>query len=175
MANCFQKLIYNLSAVSPLCFIFSITWYIKNGTILIPIICILTGTLLIVCLGLSFSYGKKNVASIDIRVAGISPNDGWLVAYIISYMFPFASMAIENFHIVICVAVSGLLIIILPWINSAIPNPLLFFLKYHFYQVEMKTGMSGYVLISKRKLRKAKDIKTVKRMFEFLLIDAEGR
>lgn len=171
MANNLQKLIYNLSAISPLCFVFAVLWYIQKQTLIVPVICVGIGIILILCLAVSFSYGKKHIAPIIIRVTDISPHDGWVVAYIISYIIPFASMAIKDFDIVICGIIAVILIVIVPFVNSAIPNPLLMCRKYHFYQISEENGVSGYLFISKRRLRKANDIKTIKRVFDFLLID----
>lgn len=81
MANNLQKLIYNLSAISPLCFVFAVLWYIQKQTLIVPIICAGIGIILILCLAVSFSYGKKHIAPIIIRVTDISPHDGWVVAY----------------------------------------------------------------------------------------------
>lgn len=173
MANNLQKLIYNLSAASPLCFTFAILWYIQKQTLIVPVFCVCLGAFLILCFVLSFSYGKKHVAPIMIQVTDISPKDGWMVAYVISYMLPFASMAIDDFDVIICGIIAATFIAIIPFTNSATPNPLLFLRKYHFYEIGAENGVSGYLLICKRKLRKAKDIKTVKRVFDFLLIDPE--
>lgn len=173
MANNLQKLMYNFSAILPLCFVFAALWYIQKQTLIVPIICAGIGIILILCLAVSFSYGKKHIAPIIIRVTDISPHDGWIVAYIISYIIPFASMAIKDFDIVICGIIAVILIVIVPFVNSAIPNPLLMCRKYHFYQISEENGVSGYLFISKRRLRKANDIKTIKRVFDFLLIDTE--
>ena len=43
MANNLQKLIYNLSAVSPLCFTFAILWYIQKQTLTVPATCVCLG------------------------------------------------------------------------------------------------------------------------------------
>lgn len=109
-----------------------------------------------------------------IRVTDVSPKDGWMVAYIISYMLPFASMAIDDFDAIVCGIIAAALIVIIPFVNSATPNPLLFLRRYHFYEISAENGVSGYLLICKRNLRNAKHITTVKRVFEFLLIDSEG-
>ena len=174
MANNLQKLIYNLSAVSPLCFTFAILWYLQKHTLIVPIFCICLGTFLILCFKFSFSYAKKHVAPIMIRVTDISPKDSWMVAYLISYMIPFASMAIDDFDIIICGIIAAVLIVIILFANSVAPNPFLFFQRYHFYEISTENGVSGYLLICKRDLRNAKHITTVKRVFEFLLIDSEG-
>lgn len=174
MANNLQKFIYNLSAVSPLCFTFAILWYIQKQTLIIPAFCVCLGAVLILCFARSFLYAKKHVAPIVIRVTDLSPKDGWMVAYIISYMLPLASMAIDDFDVIICGIVAAVLIIIIPFVNSATPNPLLFLRRYHFYEISAENGVSGYLLICKRNLRNANHITTVKRVFEFLLIDSEG-
>lgn len=118
---------------------------------------------------------KKHFAPIIIRTSDISPYDGWIIMYIITYLFPFASLAIRDFNMVICVILMSVLIVVAPYVNTAIPNPILFVQGYHFYQVSAEHGISSGVLISKRKLRKAKDVKTVNRIFDFLFLDTEGR
>lgn len=175
MANSFQKVLYNLSATVPLCFSFSIVWYLQKHTVSISLSFLVIGILLTVFLNSSFSYGIKNLAPIQIRTSDISPNDGWIIAYVISYIFPFANMVIDEFDLLLCGGIAFLLIMIAPFINTAIPNPILFAKGYHFYQVSAENGVSGYVLISKRKLRRKQDLKVVNRIFEFLLIDSDGR
>ena len=174
MAKNLQKLIYNLSAALPLCFVFAVLWCIQNHTWQVPVISGCIGGILTLFFAWSFCFGKKNAAPIAIQVTDLSPHDGWIVAYIFSYLIPFASMTISDFDLIICGILAAALIIIASFVNSAIPNPLLVLRGYHFYQISSETGVSGYVLISKRKLRKATDIRTVKRIFEFLLVDSEG-
>ncbi len=174
MANNLQKLIYNLSAASPLCFTFAILWYIQKQTLIVPAICVCLGSFFMLCFARSFSYAKKHVAPIMIRVTDISPKDGQMAAYVISYMLPFASMAIDDFDITVCGIIAAALIAIILFANSVTSNPLLFLRKYHFYEISAENGVSGYLLICKRDLRNAKHITTVKRVFEFLLIDSEG-
>lgn len=173
MANILHKILYNVSAAAPLCFIFAFVWYVQKHTWKVPVISGCLGFILILGLACSFWFGKKHVAPITIQVTDLSPHDSWVVTYIISYLIPFASMAIADFDLLLCGILAAVLVIIASFVNSAIPNPLLILRGYHFYQISSETGVSGYVLICKRKLRKATDIKTVKRVFEFLLIDSE--
>ena len=156
MANNLQKFIYNLSAISPLCFVFAVLWYIQKHTLIVPAVCVCIGIILIFCLATSFSYGKKHVAPIIVRVTDISPHDGWVVTYIVSYMIPFASMAIKDFDIIICGVIAAILIFIVPFINSAIPNPLLMCRKYHFYKISAENGISGYIFLSNEEITKNK-------------------
>lgn len=175
MGNKLQRFIYNLSAAAPLCFIFALVWYWQKKTIYIPCIAICIGSILVTLFMISFAYGKRHLAPIIIRTSDISPHDGWIVVYIITYIFPFASLALKDFNMIICIVIAGALIVVAPCVNTVIPNPILFFQGYHFYQVSGEHGISGGILISKRKLRKAKDVKTVNRIFDFLFLDTERR
>lgn len=175
MGNISQRLIYNLSAAAPLCFIFALVWYWQKKTRDISCIAICIGIVLVILLMISFAYGKRHFAPIIIRTNDIAPYDSWVIVYIITYMFPFASLAIKDINLIICVIIAGVLIMAAPCVNTAIPNPILFLRGYHFYQVSGEHGISGSVLISRRKLRKAKDVKTVNRIFDYLLLDAERR
>ncbi|WP_130837705.1 hypothetical protein [Lachnoclostridium sp. Marseille-P6806] len=175
MGNISQRFIYNLSAAAPLCFIFALVWYWQKKTRDISCIAICIGIVLVILFIVSFAYGKRHFAPIKIRINDIAPYDSWVIVYIITYMFPFASLAIKDINLIICVIIAGMLIMAAPCVNTAIPNPILFLRGYHFYQVSGEHGISGSVLISNRKLRKAKDVKTVNRIFDYLLLDAERR
>ena len=83
-------------------------------------------------------------------------------------------MIIDDLNLTVCFVVALAIAIIAAHVNTAIPNPILFFQRYHFYSVGAENGISGYILISKRKLRKKQDLKAVNRVFEFLLLDMEG-
>ena len=171
MGNKFQKIIYNFSAIVPLCLIFSIVWYIQNGTWTIPIVLVSSGIGLIVMFICSFKYGKRNLAPLQIITNDLSPCDGWLIAYVISYMLPFANIVIDDFNLWVCGIIALIMTVSIPFVNTAMPNPLLFIKGYHFYQISTENGVSGYILISKRKLRRKQDVKNIKRIFEFLLLD----
>ena len=174
MANGLQKLIYNMSVASPLLIVFAFVWYIQKKNWTIPIICVVVAIVLILCMLKSFSYGKKHLAPIQIRTNDIAPSDGWIVVYIITYILPFASMIIDDFNLIVGFVVAATIAVIAAHVNTAIPNPILFCQRYHFYSVGAENGISGYVLISRRKLRKKQDLKAVNRVFEFLLLDTEG-
>ena len=173
MPNLLQKCIYNLSSVAPLCLSFAFVWWTEKKTRLLPLVCLAVFVVLLFLFTTSFLYCKKNVPPISTRVNDISPLDAWIVTYIISYMLPFASIVFDDFNATFSGIVALAIVVAAPFVNSAIPNPLLFFCGYHFYHVSTENGVSDYVLITKRKLRNNKAIKHTKRLFEFLLLDEE--
>lgn len=156
-------------------FYFCFGLVLSKKTMDIPCIVICIGIALIILFMISFAYGKRHLAPIIIRTNDIAPYDSWVIMYIITYMFPFTSLVIKDFNLIICVIIGGVMIMAVPCVNTAIPNPILFLRGYHFYQVSGEHGISGCVLISRRRIRKAKDVKTVNRIFDFLLLDAERR
>ena len=174
MANELQKLIYNTSVVSPVLIVFSLVWYIQKKSWIVSIVCLVVATIIALCMIWSFCYGKRHLAPIKIRANEIAPSDGWIVVYLITYIFPFASMIIDDYNVIVCTLVAFIIALIAAFVNTAIPNPILFLRGYHFYSIGGENGISGYVLISKRKFRKKQDLKTVNRVFDFLLLDTEG-
>lgn len=86
-------------------------------------------------------------------------------------MLPLANMVIDEWNLFILAGISLTIGVVIPFINCAIPHPLLFFRGYHFYNLTTENGISSYILISKKKIRNKKEIKLVGRIFEFLLIE----
>lgn len=171
--NTLSKIIYNLSTVIPLLGTLAVAWYVDKNDCIVPLALIGVGVFLFILLLFVFIYGKRHLPTTPIRVNEISPNDGWLIGYIISYMMPFGNIAFDEFNIIICAVIAVILLCLFPFISNTPPNPLLFMGGYHFYEISAENGISGYLLLSKRKLRRKQDVKVVGRMFEFLLLDKE--
>ena len=171
MANTIQKLIYYFSAVAPVCITFSLVWIIQGKGIVLPVILVSTSLVVVVLFSVAFIYGYKNIAPTTIRVTDISTDDLWLLGYVFSYLLPLANMVIDEWNLFILAGISLTIGVVIPFINCAIPHPLLFFRGYHFYNLTTENGISSYILISKKKIRNKKEIKLVGKIFEFLLIE----
>lgn len=173
MANTLQITIYNLSIIAPLLIMTSINWIVQNNTYGIPIVLILISIISIIGFKVSFRYALKHMAPIKIRTDQISPYDEKAFSYLPTYLLPFASIVIEEFNLIILFGISLLIICGMIFCNTVFPNPVLMIGKYHFYQVSTDNGVSNYLLISKQKYRSKKQLDTVYRMMEFLLVDSE--
>ena len=171
MPNILQKALYNVSAAAPLLIMFSIVWWLQGYSGKISLVLVLIAIVLIVIFLCSFHFSKQKLPPVGIRIDEFSPHDNWIAAYIISYIMPFASMVIKEINLYMSVMVAIAIIAIAPFVNSVLPNPILFFCGYHFFLLKAEHGASDMLLISKRKLRSKKEIKYVQRVFEFLLID----
>lgn len=171
MANTIQKLLYFFTAIAPVCITFSVVWIIQGKGIMFPAILVSASAIGTALFIVSFRYGYRNIAPMTIRVTDVSTSDLWIMGYVCSYLLPLANMVIDEWNLFILVGISVIIGGVIPFINAAIPHPLLFFRGYHFYNLTTVNGISSYVLISKKKIRNKKDIKAVGRIFEFLLIE----
>lgn len=171
MANTIQKLLYFFSAIAPVCITFSVVLIIQGKGIMFPVILISVSVIGVVLFILSFRYGNKNIAPMTIRVTDVSTSDLWILGYVFSYLLPLGNIVIDEWNLYILVGISLIISVVIPFINCAIPHPLLLFGRYHFYNLTTENGISSYILISKKKIRNKKEIKMVGRIFEFLLIE----
>ena len=170
MANGLQRAIYNLANAVPLAVMTALAWYLEFKTWRIPIILLTAAVAVTVLFAFCFYYGKNNCSVKSINVSKIISKDSWLVAYVIAYV------VMSDYNIVSLIVVALMLVLVIIPAIMALPNILLFFVGYHFYEIETEsTGVGDYMLISKRRrIRNKADVKTVMRVFEKLLIDTKG-
>lgn len=171
MANTFQKVIYFLSAASPIGLVFSIVLFVQKNYIVLPIVLSVVSVLLIFGFLCSFKYARRNIASMTVRVTDVATSDLWIIGYIVSYLLPLANMVIDEWNLWVLAGVALLFVGVITLVNDAMPHPILLIIGYHFYKITTENGISSYVMISKKKIRHKKDIKCVGRVFEFLLIE----
>lgn len=175
MANKFYKLVYNMSAIAPLLIIFSIVWRIQNKSFAVCVMVILIAIIPSVFMLRLFSYAKNHLAQIRINANNVTPKDGLFFTYIFAYASPLASLVIDDINIWVWMIIGVAIIITAILANLVIPNPLLLLLGYHYYSVATENGISEYSLISKKIYRSNQELKMVGRIFDFLLLDLEGK
>ena len=175
MPNSLQQFIYNISALAPLLLLFAIVWFFQENTWEEPAVILGIVVLLTVLMKVAFDYGRSKLPPITIAVTDISTHDKWGTTYIISFCFPFVSMALSDYNFVLLFGISAIFIIIILFTKPTTLNIwLILIYRFHFYHISAENGVSGYLLISKRKIRNVKEVKKVRRVFEFLLEDVEG-
>jgi len=175
MANKLQLFIYTLSAASPIAIVFAVVWYIQNKSITVSIVCVIVSLFFIAAFYFSFTYGKRKISMIKINVNEIKSADKWIVGYVILYISPCTNIVIEDYNQYMTLLIGFILIMVNLFVKSPFPNPLLIIQGYHFYSVGAENGVKEYLLISKQSIRNKKQIKYVKRLFEYLLLDDSGR
>ena len=178
MANRFQKLLYFLSAESPILIMFALVWLVEKSiwtkpisiSWKVPAILIIISIILIIAFNRSFNYGKENLQKITVTGTDISGGDAWIVAYIITYLLPLAEFQFGGLIKPIVGIVIILLLISMTFTDFMTPHPILYLRGYHFYSLDVEGAHSDYHLVSKKKLKRASDVKEVSQIFEFLLL-----
>ncbi len=171
MANRFQRIILNASSLSPILWVFGIIWLTQNKTYPIPIICFGVGVCFVTLSFVFFFKSKKKISIVNINITDIESQDKWVVAFLVTYCIPLVTLVIKDINFIALSIIVAIILLGLLLTNIVLPNPFLFLLGYHTYSVSSENGVSNYWLLSKRTIRNANQIKWVKRMFEYYLID----
>lgn len=178
MANRFQKFIYYFSAEAPVLIVFAILWLWKKSKWTKPVsiswktpaLLVVASIVLIVLFNIFFNKAKSGLSVLEVKGTAFRSADGWLIAYVGSYLLPLASLAWGDVAWVVLAVVLFILMAILVFSDYVTPHPLLFCKGYHFYELDMDGAASGFTVISKKPIRNVNDFKKVSRVFEFLLI-----
>ncbi|MBQ9842004.1 MAG: hypothetical protein IJO42_02720 [Clostridia bacterium] len=187
MANQLQKLLFNLSTMSPLVLLFEVVYwgendikfFIKtnNETVLNPISIILLALILLSAVFSLYSIVfvqvcRKKLECIPIAIDNIIPYDNWIIGVLLSYAFPFASTAIEDLNLYITIGLVVVIVFFLTMINIVFPNPVLVLCGYHFYKIANIDGGCDIILLSKRKsVQHRNSVKKVIIAFNYLAIE----
>jgi len=165
---------YDLSLILPLIAI-TLLIYLKDmieSNLLCYLILILVLVLITLILVYFAIYFMKKSGKETCNIVSISPNDTYY-SYLFVYGFPIITFFLDYSEIISMALVLTIIIFAL-WIsNSTIPNPILRILGYHFYSVNLKSGINNCLLISKEKeLLNPNQIKSVHSIAPFVIIDA---
>ena len=190
MANKFQKLLFNLSTMSPLVLIFAIVYWMEKDIELfitnsnefkINIIAVIIIAIIAISCLFSFysivfvSLCYKTIERIPIGVDNIIPNDTWVSVVLLSYALPAAGVIFRDVNLYISIVVILAWVIFLALSNSIIPNPLLMIWGYHFYKISTVDGSNDICLLSKRRgIHNRKSVNTVMIAFNYLAIEEEN-
>lgn len=172
MGNGWQKLLYHLAAFMPILVIGALVMGLQTGTYTALAISIVLACVVCSAFCKGFKVLKTRLPVSKVRVTGFESKDTWLIGYVVSYLFPLASLTFQELNLSLCVLLSFFVMLVLQFSVQAIPNPLLTLQGYHFYSISTEQG-AGFLLITKRKLVNKNAVHTAKQMFENLLIDTE--
>lgn len=170
MANSFQRIVFNASSLSPILIIFGVLWSVQNKSFTIPFVCCDIGICIILLSIICFIKTRKALSVIEISVTNIKNNDKWVLVFFITYCIPFVTLIIDDINFIALTFASAAIIIVMLSLKIVLPNPFLFVMRYHTYDASTNNGVE-YTIVSKRTIRNANQVKYVKRMHEYFLID----
>lgn len=189
MANKLQKLLFNLSTMSPLVLIFTIVYWLEKDVKMFSeqenktqINIAAVALMIIILTTIFFAFYSvwlvnachKKLERIPIGIDSIVPHDTWVIVVLLSYALPAAGVVFKDLNLYISIVVILFWVLFLALSNTILPNPLLMLQGYHFYKIATIDGSSDIFLLSKRKsIQNRNVVNTVMTAFHYLAIEGE--
>jgi hypothetical protein len=134
---------------------------------------VVSGALTTICL-LVLVEARRSLQKIACNIEEIRTADKEIVAFVLTYLAPLASIGQDSLDPWIVAFVAAFFLAVV-WTSHAYHfNPLLSLIGFHFYEITDSSRVS-YVLITRRNLRQAKHTATVVQLSEYILLELETR
>lgn len=189
MANKFQKMLFNLSTLSPIVFFLVVVWWIQcgvkevtleTGEIHLTAKAITISVIGLLCLlyalysALLVKISQKKLEIVPISVNSVKSKGSFAFAVIIAYVLPFSNLVLADYNTWLSLSIAGLALLFLFMSNTVWPNPVLMLVGYHFYEISNINGSEELLLISRRdSIQDAKTIKKVIALWNYLMIEVK--
>lgn len=173
MINEFQRLLYKISCIAPICIILGLLLYMQDVSILFCSILTMIGIISCIYSIIFVKLCEKNLPTLMITADSITQDDGVVIMYVITYLVPIVGVIWKDNQI-IWMLIGAVLILMLIKINNLSFCPVLLLVGYHCFKISLSTG-TECVLVSKRKgIRSNKQIGQVIRISDNLMIEDIG-
>lgn len=187
MANRLQKMLFNLSTLSPIAFFIAVVWWIQCG---LTEVVLETGNIHLTCKAVTISaigliaiifafysvflvkISCENLEIVPVSATAVKSKGSLAVCAIISYILPFSNLVLDEYNGWLTVVIVGIALIFLFLSNTVWPSPVLLLFGYHFYEIANVNGGDEFPMISKRiAIKDAKTIKKVITLWDYFMIE----
>lgn len=165
------KILLVTSAIAPIALVYA--WvafsekYYYHATGLVSL-CVV---LVLICLYL-LRYAIKNLERFSFTPASVEAADRENVAFMLLYLSPLFTSQFGSINLNLWIPTIGIFALMTATGYNYHFNPLLGLLGWHFYKVSSAEGVT-YVLVTKKQLRKASQIRNVGQLTDYILLDLE--
>ena len=173
MIGSFLKHIFVLTSISPIFLTIWLGKFIKTGNYMNGLFWLLLFIILIPLSWGIIKFSEKKLEMLPIRVKSVAPADREVSAFLIVYILPIFSFINLDFWMILFIV--GLLYVsMLTTSNYHFNLVLSLFFEYHYYEVEIEESngeKTTYVLMTKRTIRNAKNIKKIVQVSDYMLME----
>lgn len=173
MISKFQKLIYKLSCIAPICVILAIILYTQDFNITF---CILLGLVGIGGCAYAIIFIKlceKRLPILKITVDNITPDDTSTFAYFATYLIPLIGIIWKD-DLLVWVVIAVVVAVMGIRMSNLSFCPILLLAGYHCYKVNLSTGTECILISRKKGIRSSKQIEQVIRIDDTLILEEMG-
>jgi hypothetical protein len=160
------------TAIAPIGFVFGWVAFIGEHYRWSASLIIGCGALIIICLYLLKS-AKNHLERFPFEISSVEACDQESISFMLIYISPMFNSQFDELNLHFWIPTLMMFGLITATGYSHHFNPLLGLLGWHFFKVSSNEGVS-YILITKKQLRRASQIKEVGQLTEYILIDLEG-
>jgi len=137
-----------------------------NGFVLVAV-----AALLVVLCILVIRAARNLLELLPFPVQAVKTADSEIVGFILAYLLPLVNSSTNIVDARILAFVLVMFFAVVWSTHSYHFNPVLGFLGYHFYEVE-STGSVTYLMVTKRDLRRTREVASVVQLTEYMVLDA---
>jgi len=173
MISRFLEHVFVMTSVSP---VFLAIWmgkFIKTENYMNGLFWLLLFIILIPLSWGIIKFSEKKLEILPIRVKSVAPADREVAAFLIAYILPILSLV--NLDLWTILFIVGLLYVSMLTTSNYHFNPVLsLFFGYHYYEVEIEEGngeKTTYVLMTKKTIRNAKNIRKIVQVSDYMLME----
>lgn len=173
MVNGFQKLIYKISCIAPICVILAIILYTQG---LHMVICILLGSVGLAGCVYAIIFIKrceKKLPVLKITIVSISQEDTAAFAYLATYLIPLIGVRWAD-NLVVWILVAAVVILLGIRMGNIGFCPILLLTGYHCYKADLSTGTECVIISRKKGVRNSKQIRQAIRISDTLMLTETG-
>ena len=134
---------------------------------------LIAAVLLFILCWILIHFSKTNLEKLPIKITTVKTADSEIVGFILIYLLPLMNETKTPISVPMLLFIGTLFFFIVYSSNSYHFNPLLGFLGFHFYEIQIEGGIT-FVLISKRNINNCKSISTVVQISEYMVLETEN-
>ena len=173
MISKFLELVLAMTSISPVFLAIWIGEFIKTGNYMAGLFWLFLFIILIPLSWMIITFSEMKLEILPIKVKSVAPADREVAAFLIAYILPILSFV--NLDLWTILFIVGLLYVSMLTTSNYHFNPVLsLFFGYHYYEVEIEDSngeKTTYVLMTKKTIRNAKNIKKVVQVSDYMLLE----
>ena len=175
MISKFLEYVFVGTSISPVFLAIWIGKSIKTGNYLNGLFWVLLFIILIPLTWTIIKFSEKKLEILPIKVKSVAPANREVAAFLIAYILPILSFV--NLDLLTILFIIGLLYVSMLTTSNYHFNPVLsLFFGYRYYEVEIEESngeKTTYVLMTKRTIRNAKNIRKIVQVSDYMLMEVD--
>ena len=173
MISRFLQHIFVLTSISPVFLAIWLGEFVKTGNYENGLLWLILFIVLIPISWVIIRFSENKLELLPVKVKSVAPADREVAAFLIAYILPMLN--IVNLNIWTILFIVGLLYIAMLTTSNYHFNPVLsLFFGYHYYEVDIEENSgekTTYVLMTKRTIRNAKNIRKIVQVSDYMLME----